>query len=331
MPSFLVTKKMSPELKARVQASVEGRRAAPGKRLAPRAMSLLRISLFLTAIVTVVLLVLSFRRVRLDLDSQRSTLLERVRKESSTLTPEDHNAPDRLLPWLAMFAGSYEGDLIADEIRSANAFQNTIRRPTVYVRGPLAGFGGGARLRDSASGSFKDAFVLCLNTPPKARTEKLLKAKARIAFNPNSDGMSPTLHVFRVYDVLVGLRFLSPEWEDRVVSARSAEEVASLKKDFDRVPIETVKRAVRAELLLAVMDEPSDKPGPSELDGERPHDIRVGLVDLAKRKVLLRLRRRVDPGWVSASTRAEYASGIDSCSLALEVHAAVEGREVAVQ
>jgi hypothetical protein len=37
---------------------------------------------------------------------------------------------------------------------------------------------------------------------------------------------------------------------------------------------------------------------------------------------LLRLRRRVDPGWISPAVRAEYASGIDSCVLALDVHAA---------
>jgi hypothetical protein len=48
-------------------------------------------------------------------------------------------------------------------------------------------------------------------------------------------------------------------------------------------------------------------------------------VDLRQRKVLLSLRRRVDPSWISVAARAEYASGIDSCALALDVHAAVAG------
>jgi predicted RNA binding protein with dsRBD fold (UPF0201 family) len=76
---------------------------------------------------------------------------------------------------------------------------------------------------------------------------------------------------------------------------------------------------------LLALDEPGDQGGPTELDGERPHSVRVGLVDLSTKKVLLRMRRHVDPRWLSASARAELASGIDSCELALQVHKAVAG------
>ncbi len=51
--------------------------------------------------------------------------------------------------------------------------------------------------------------------------------------------------------------------------------------------------------------------------------MRVGLVDLEKDKVLLKLRRHVDPSWLSDATRAEYARGADSCTLAMDVRSAL--------
>jgi hypothetical protein len=76
------------------------------------------------------------------------------------------------------------------------------------------------------------------------------------------------------------------------------------------------------------MDEPGDRSIPAELDGERPHHVRVGLVDLASKKQLLALRRKVDPSWLSPTARAEYASGIDACTLALDVRAEVTGEKL---
>jgi hypothetical protein len=57
--------------------------------------------------------------------------------------------------------------------------------------------------------------------------------------------------------------------------------------------------------------------------------VRVGLVDLVADKLLLELRRYVDPAWISATARAEYAMGMDSCALAVDVHAAVAAPRVA--
>lgn len=326
MPTLLVTKKMSPALAARVQASVEGRRAAPGARLAPRATSLFRLGAFATICIAVVWLALSFRRAHRELELERSALLERARRESALLTPDEHDAAQRILPWLALFSARYEGDLIADELRQGGSLATHIARPTVYVRGPVSSFADAARVTETASGSFKDAFVLCLNAPPDQRSEKLLRAKAHAAQAARSEAVQKTLHVQRLMDALVGLPFLGAAWQTRVEGASSLEALAKLRRNFEAAPLEGAKQAARAQLLLMVMDEESDAQGPSELDGERPHDVRVGLVDLAKRQVLLRLRRRVDPAWVSAATRAEYASGVDSCALALDVHAAVGAR-----
>ncbi|MBE7484093.1 MAG: hypothetical protein HS104_29510 [Polyangiaceae bacterium] len=321
MPSLLVTKKMSPELAARVQAAVDGRRAPPGAKLAPRATSLLRIGATALIVVTCVWLGLSLHRAHRALEARRGELSERVRTEAAELGPDEHAALTRVLPWLPLFAGAYPGDLVADELRPSGAFASVLGRPTLYLRGPLSSFAD--RVDESAASSFKDAFVLCLHAPPTARTEPLLKAKARAAMSGRAEALLPAAGVERLHDVMIGLPFLSPDWDKKVGAARSREELGRLRRDFERAPIARAKAGARAKLLLVVVDEPNTEPGPTELDGERPHDVRVGLVDLGTRKVLLRLRRRVDPSWISPTARAEYASGIDSCALALDVHAAV--------
>ncbi|MBI3200522.1 MAG: hypothetical protein HYZ29_03195 [Myxococcales bacterium] len=321
MPTLLVTKKMSPELAARVRASVDGRRAGPGAKLAPRAMSVMRIGAAAVIVIAGIWLGVSLHRAKRDLEARRAELALRVGREAAELGPGEHAAATRVLPWLPLFAGAYAGDLVAEELRPAGAFATLLARPTLYLRGSLPSFA--SRVDESAASSFKDAFVLCLYAPPNARTEPLLKAKARAALAGRGEAMAPAAGVERLQDALVGLPFLTPDWEQRVRAARSREELERMRRDFERAPITRAKAAARATLLLLVVDEPNADPGPTELDGERPHDVRVGLVDLTARKVLLRLRRRVDPAWISAATRAEWASGIDSCALALDVHAAV--------
>jgi hypothetical protein len=323
MPTLLVTKKMSPELAARVQASVSGKRALPGARVAPRTRSLLRIVLFMTIVASSTWLALSWQRFKRDTESQRGALLGQVRDATADVDARELRMHTALHPWLLRLSGTYPEDLIAEEMRVPGAFEATLERPTVYMRGLLANFEAMSTVEESAENSFIDAFVLCLNHPPKERKEKPLRANARAALFADSEGMKRTAHVVRLHDAFFGLPFLEPAWEQRVVEATSQEEIAKLKKRFDRAPLAATKRALRAKLLLVVMDEPGDKTAPAELDGERAHAVRVGLVDLTTQKLLLRLRRQVDPSWISAAGRAEFAGGIDSCALAMDVHAAV--------
>jgi hypothetical protein len=198
----------------------------------------------------------------------------------------------------------------------------------VYVRLPLAGVRGTASLEQAAAQSFKDALVLCLLDPPASRSEKLLVSRARRAF-AGHERIGASAHVTRLYDAISGLPFLSREWERKVLAADDERALGELERRFNRAPLAAAKRAAKAELLLFALDEPSDGSGPIELDGERPHHVRVGLVDLETERLLLAFRRHVDPSWVSAANRAEYASGIDSCSLALDAQALVTGSRVA--
>jgi hypothetical protein len=320
MPSFLVTRRMSPELAARVQASVAGRRVAPGATFAPRSISLLRLTVFAAIVCALVGFVVVRRRADVQLERERAALLERVRRYSRALSPREKNTVLRVVPWLTRAAGPYAGDFVAPELQGPGALATEFTRPAVYVRGPIASFLGAGSIRERAAVSSKDAFVLCLVDPPAGKTEKLVRAKARASYG--AVHMRQTGHIQRLYDAFAGLPFAAPDWEAQVLAADRLH-FDKLRQNFERAPLEGAKRAAKAQRLLFVIDEPVLSNAPAELDGERPHHVRVGLVDLATGKPLLSLRRHVDPSWLSEATRAEYAGAIDSCVLALDVHSAV--------
>jgi hypothetical protein len=324
--TLLVSDRMSPALRARIEASVSGRRATPGRRGKPMALAMLRMSLVLTCLFAIVTFAMARRRAAVELEADRASLLERFRKEATGLTAEQRTVGERIQAFLAQAAGPYPGDAVKGELRG-NAFAGTLARPTVYVRGPVQSFTRLSGLRESASASFVDAFVLCLLDPPSARTEKLLLNRARSAYVGGERIARTAPHVARLYHALAGLPFLSRTWEARVQSAEKARELELLARDFERAPLAGAKQAAKAELLLYAMDEPGDRTVPAELDGERPHHVRVGLIDLVTKTQLLVLRRKVDPSWLSPTSRAEYATGVDACSLALDVRQEVTGEK----
>jgi hypothetical protein len=92
-------------------------------------------------------------------------------------------------------------------------------------------------------------------------------------------------------------------------------------------PTERAIRAAHDSLLVAAMDEPGVSNAPTELDGERPHDVRLAAVDLAAGKLLVRVRRHVDPNWISVEKRPMYALGLDSCAFSYEVVAEFNGNK----
>jgi hypothetical protein len=325
--TLLVTDKMSPALRARIEASVRGRQSTPGRRGKPFALAMLRMTLVLTFVLAIGSFAMARRRASAELEADRARLLDRFRKEASGLTAEQRGIGERIQGLLEQAAGPYPGDAITPELRAVG-LAGTLARPTVYVRGPLQSFTRLSGIRESASGSFGDAFVLCLLDPPSARTERQLLGRARSAFAGAGRVERVAPHVARLYHALAGLPYLSPTWEERVKTAQKARELGLLQRDFERAPLEGARAAARAELLLYAMDEPGDRSVPAELDGERPHHVRVGLVDLASKKQLLALRRKVDPSWLSPASRAEYATGIDACSLALDVREEVTGEKL---
>ncbi len=161
------------------------------------------------------------------------------------------------------------------------------------VRGPIASFAEPGKVAATAALSANDGLVLCLLAPPESRTETVLLARAKRAYGRLLTIEDATANVRRLHELEAGMPFLVRSFERRIDGARDSAELAALERAFDKAPIEEAKRAVRSELLLAAFDEPGEPGGPTAIDGEHAHDVRVVLVSGT---TLLRVRRHVDPG-----------------------------------
>lgn len=318
MATLLANRRMNPALVARIEASIRHGRTGSAAA-APRVVAMVRLAMLLAIVSALVSLLLARHRAGDELAHARAALLASVRAESAQLSNDDRGTVSRAEVWLTRLAGPYEGDRVAAELREPGELTRLLSRPSVYVRGLVDAFKAPAAIAQTASTSPKDAFLLCLLDPPPARDEKTVLAKVRIAYAGGAPMEERSASVAPLHAGEVGLPFLEPGWAQRVTTAETRHDLAHLEREFARAPIAEAKRVARARLLLAVMDEPGTSTGLSELDGERPHDVRVGIVDLAAAKVLLRLRKRVDPGWISLQRRPNYASGLDSCALAMDV------------
>ncbi len=324
MWTSLTNRRMAPELAARIEASVRGRSSVAGRGVfAPRLVAVLRLGLLLLVAGLASSFVFFKHRDRDELEQTRRALLDTVRAQGSSLTAEDRGAITRVESWLTRSSGPYEGDLVSSELRAPSALGTLLANPVLYIRGPIEAFTSPAGIAKASATSAKDALLLCLLEPPAPRTEKVLLGKVRAAYSGGAPMELRTANVRRLHEAQAGLPLLLPPWEERVQSAQEPRELARLARELEKAPIENAKKAVRAGLLLFAMDEPDKGGGPTELDGERAHEVRIGLVDMAASRVLLRIRRPVDPGWISLASRAEYASGLDGCALALDVHASV--------
>jgi hypothetical protein len=303
---------MSPALAARIERAV----GASG-----RFAFAFRVGIAVAAVVIAWQIIAARVRSKNDLERARAELLEAARVRTGALTPEEAGFMMRVEPWLEALSRAYEGDLVAEELRPPNALDAALARPSVYVRGPIAAFGSPAAVTEATAASTKDALVTCLLDPPASRSEKAVVGKVRAAYSSSAQADERTAQARALREVDAGVRELLQPWGDRARAAEDQEQIARIKKELAKLHVDETKRAARAELLIAAMDEPAEG-GPTELDGERPHAIRVGLVDLRAARVVVRMRRRVDPSWVSPETRVMYASAVDACAFAYDVRQA---------
>ena len=311
---------MSPALAARVQAAVSGHRAGAARRAPLKALLRFFTFVFLVASVASIL---NFRHQQaLERESRRGALLQTVATEAGKLSRKDRELPSQIAATLALeTAAIYAGDTVAEDLRSKASLDQALAHPIVYLRGPLESLAQPARLAELAAGSAKDAFVLCLLAPPDARTEKALRAKASTAA-AQAKGMQVAAHVERLAPLLQVLPLLERDWAERVQATESIPALQKLQTLLEAAPFQTGVRTAKARQLLLVADETLSATGPTELDGERTHAVRVVLTDLSSGETRLRFRRTVDPSWLSEATRAQFASGADSCALAMDIRQA---------
>jgi len=328
VPTFLVTSKMPPALAARVLASVRGREVTPGgggqraAAWAGKALSLLRLAVLPVLALLAGSVALRVHRQRQDIEWQRTRILANLRSRGAGSTDDDRRLVERATAWLQAGASAYEGDLVAPDLRGPGALKAALARPSVYVRGPIEDLADPSKVADVAAVSYRDALLLCLVDPPAARTERAMMAQVRGAYAGSAEVEQRAASVRRLEVAVVGLPFLQPAWEAKVREAE-AEDLGGLRREIDRAPIEKAKLAAKSSSLIFAVDEAGEGQGPTEIDGERPHAIRLEVVDLALARVLLRARKRVDPAWISADRRPEYASKLDSCAFAFDVLADV--------
>jgi hypothetical protein len=324
MPTFLTTPRMAPELAARIEASVRGERARPDgsdRKWPPLLVAIARLVGILAVVAMVGSVIYLRRRDRLAFEHDRTAFVTTVRGASASIGPEQVGSVGRIEGILVRGAGAYEGDVVASDLRPPGALAAALARSAVYLRGTVAQLGNPAGIAEAAATSLKDPLLVCLLEPPSARTEKAILAKVHDAFSNGAEAHSPNVRRFR--EAQVGLPYLSPPWAEKVAGVKTEDDLDLLRDEYQRAPIEGAKRALAAAVLVYAMDEAGEPGGATELDGERPHEVRIGIVDLGSGRALLRMRKRVDPSWISSAKRPLYASGIDGCAFAFDVREAV--------
>ena len=329
MPTFLLTPKMHPALAARVLASVRGREIAPGvgrRRVVAwavgKALLLLRLAVIPVLALIAGSIALRVQKQRREIAWERAQILANLRSRGAGLSDDDRRLVERATAWLTAGARAYEGDFVAPDLRGPGALKAALARPSVYVRGPIDGLADPSRLAEVAGVSYRDALLLCLVDPPAARTERAMMAQVRAAYAGSAEIDLRAANVRRLEVAVAWLPLLQPAWEAKVRAAE-ADDLGGLRREIDRAPIETAKLAAKSSALIFAVDEAGEDQGPTEIDGERPHAVRLEVVDLALARVLLRVKKRVDPAWISVDRRPEYASKLDSCAFAFDVLADV--------
>lgn len=319
MATFLTTKKMSPELVARIETTLRGGRAK-SKRWTPGRIALVRFAAIASVIGLVVWGVTSFRHHNAEIEEKRAQLRSVVRAETSNVTSDDLETIGRVEAWCRNHSGDYAGDVITRELHGPDALASALARPTIYLRGPIEDFDPQTGPYEIAQASFRDAFILCALDPPAQRVESTLRQRARAARSgKGTSGKGERIELLS--SAHSGARFLTPEWAKQVEEAANLAELGHLEAAFHRAPIEAAKRSLKARQLLVVMDEKKIGNGPTEIDGACPHYARVTLVEFETDHVLLRTRKLIDPAWLSDDARITDASGVNACELGMAVHA----------
>jgi hypothetical protein len=324
---------MSPELAARIALSVRGRRAGRGHGARgvsivwqPKMVAILRALLAACFAVLLVLGVTAYRHrtpETLEVDRQRASLLLSTDAATGSLTKADLAASARIESILARAAGSYEGDVVDPSLRLRGALDELLASPSVYLRGAQKDLQTGAGIRTAAAASLKDPLLSCLLTPPATRADRTVLSRVRDVYSGSAERQ--TTQVIRLNEVLLGLPFLQPSFRKTVAEATTTAELGSLRLAFESSPVIAARRGLKAPLLIYGVDEEPEVPVPAELDGERAHPMRMGVVDLATEKTVLRMRGFVDPSKVSPDKRAMYAAGMDACGFAFDVRERVRG------
>ena len=321
MATFLVTPRMSPALRARVERAVSGRArarhaAASGGVIEghsrwerPRAARILPIAVA----VLIGILALTMRWYdRRAVEAERASLIAALNERRAGLPAGHDTFLAGVERWIVETAADPDpADVLDPALRAPGALGARLRSPTVYVRGAAAELANPLKIDAAARGSIKDAFLRCLHSPPPSTSEKDLLAKVRGVYFGGAKIDDETPGVRRLAEARMGLGVLGAAFEG---SARAAEDLGTLKRlrrDLDGAPVEQARKAAAAETLLLV------------IDGPAPREARVALVDLAGKKILFRTRRRVEER-ARSPLGTLHREDVEACGLGHDVRRIME-------
>jgi hypothetical protein len=314
--TFLVTPRMNTALRARVLRAVSSKAravhhaagmgmASPFADRQPfRFTKLLPLLVFVLLGGLFAAMVIHERRA---LEADRSALLSELEGLRVGLPP-GHEGLVAETERLLMEAAAEGPEIIDPSLKSASAFDATMRRPALYVRAPASELSDVRGVDDAARGSDKDAFLVCLMYPPASTSERDLLTKVRGVYFAGAKVDEQTANVRRLTEARLGLAVLAPAFESSVRAAPDRNVLKRMRKELQKAPVDLAKKAVGAELFLIVADTKSG--------------ARVTLVDLAAKKTLLRVVRRHEELALS-SLGSSHREELESCSLAFAVRRAV--------
>jgi hypothetical protein len=256
-----------------------------------------------------------------QLEAARGALEQRVEKLHTSLDPKERQLWERVHPWLEAGTREAEAESVAPEWLEAANRQSFLERPALYVRGKLESFADPSTAKQAALEALPDAFVWCLLQPPPSRDEKAVATHVGVVKSQAQRGDPPLDDLRPLRDALMALHYATPDWLTSVRTSERLDRVQQLERDWEQAKVEDRRAALRAELLIYLFDEPKKPGSVVELDGASEHWVRVGVVDLASNRVLLRARRHLDPSWISEARRVRIASALDSCRLAFDLRA----------
>jgi hypothetical protein len=215
--------------------------------------------------------------------------------------------------WLLRESQAYAGDILPKDARLALA-----PRTSIYIRAATADMNP-ERLPRATADSHLDAFTFCWQREPEERTEKVILKHLLEPAHESTDAPPVVASIYRLQDLTLSLNMLRPEFTDQLVHTQSLPMVQELSRAWAAAKVEQRVLSTHAQLLVAVLDEPKTPGTPVELDGAADHWARVVVIDLVSGAPLLRIRKHLDPSWVTERRRPEYAARLEACRLAFDV------------
>jgi hypothetical protein len=289
--------------------------------------------------------VLYWRLAEGQLEGQKSAVMAKQRAIVQTLGPKILPFRDRVEAWARELSGAWPGDFV----EPGASLDRISKSPGVYLRMRMENALTPAAIRKAARHSLHDGFTSCFFVrdgavdPTKGPPCRALADCAPGLLCNEWNVCTKPQVPYNMRLAYRALRVLSTEWTDELHQTTNDLTVSAYDRDLDAVTKNDVPVAIdllaRAKYFTLVLDEDpagglrpeAPDAGVSESDEERvqrePHFGRVGIWDLERNALLLRLRyeavgRFVPVGnAVVRSTETLHAQQrqTNSCALALAV------------